>query len=343
MVEVTGSTPVAPISFALSRTQLTFPPTLMSDSQNRILKGRAVTDEPRYCIFSFDVDLGRRQIKETICISGTQDEFALRNFSESFADFSAWAQEIRYYGKLDVRSTMDLEGVVKRLSHDVDFVDKAVEAIKTNDASKIEFVMGTELEHILGVKNVALEFFVQDKTYIKDSAASGASSTDEGGGPMIPLAFVLSPLQGVALTRIRLGERIVVKFANLKDQLTKNYRANNEPQDEKFPERSTAILKSLSEATGQNAIRAIVQLPGGALGEIIEESRNIRVRMAPAPPRHPKTSPGDVDAHAPMRAPRGPGIWATISSTEWDPVSLFMFACLFALALGILVTIFSFI
>ncbi len=270
----------------------------MSSNPIRILKGCVATPEfpePRLNYFAYVFDMSRGMITATHVVAGGENQLGgRRNLTEPFHEFEAWVQEVRYYAKLDVNQTNDLERFVKKMGSDPDFVEKMVGAISANNFQRIEFDFTAGLEHILGTKGLKSEFITQQMTQAPAKPKETAPAA-EAPPPGIPMSFIMAPISGVVLPRLPIGEQVMVRFKNLKDGRTQAYLQRNPPEeDAKNPDQLMAVLRELHEAPsfGPDAVKAVVELPGGDLGEVIEESRSIRVKTAAVSGKSGRSSSG---------------------------------------------------
>ena len=251
----------------------------MSNESVYLVKAKIVTPQDLYCIFAFEVDVQLESIKNTYQAAGNHESFESLSLSSSYFDFIHKIEEFFYYDHLDKQITLDLERFVKRLASDMEFVDKLIDAIKKGKTDKISYFVISGLEHILGVKDLSAEFFIQEKT--EEETPEKDENKDEESIPAIQVSFVLAPISGVVLPRLNINEKVIVRFSNLKDPRTRSYiKGMGLDEEEKSPDRVEAVLKELKEAPsfGPNAVKALLELPGGTSGEAIEENRNIRVK-----------------------------------------------------------------
>lgn len=264
-----------------------------------IFKVKVSTMEDKYCHFAVVLDLSSRTVKEIHVAAGIESEFRERGLNEPFPDFMAWVQEVRYYYRVDPNLTQDLERMVKHIAKDPEFMGKLLEAFKNNSTGDLDYGMSSELIHILGDKNPRIEIALLKETE-EPAAAAGADDGGQGDGAggksnfkkgtFLPLGFVMAPINGTFLPRVPLNTPVVVKFIKPGDPSTKTYMSNHKGPDEDHPERAHAILKEMNGVPGTSQVQVIVELPGGHMGEIIEDSQDIKVKLAPTRPAKAKKS-----------------------------------------------------
>lgn len=266
-----------------------------------IFKVKVSSVEDKYCHFAVLIDLGSKTVKEIHVAAGTESEFRQRDLNEPFPAFMAWVQEVRYYYRVDPNLTQDLERMVKHTLKDQEFMSKLLDAFKKGSAGDLEYSMSTELVHILGDKNPRIEVALQKQSDAEQQTAAGPGEeaappgrSNFKTGSFLPLGFVMAPINGTYLPRVPLNTPIVVKFIKPGDPSSKTYLKNHKGPDEEHPERAHAILRETNSVPGTSQVQVIVELPGGHLGEIIEDSQDIKVKLAPSRPAKQKRKKGPV-------------------------------------------------
>lgn len=227
--------------------------------------------EPLFCVIVFDVDAARKAVKVQSA-AGRAEDFRTLRLDATPAEVTAWFESLKYYARIDPRITVDLERFTKRLAADAAFVASMMKAVADSDMAPIDYALSAELEHILGSKHLA-----------RETQFGQASATSEAPAPTarpLLMNFLMAPLNGVPLVRLGLHQRVMARFSDLKDARTRAF-LETLPDEERKPALEV-VVKSLREArdVGPDAVRAVVQLPGGVEAEVVEENRYIRVRLA---------------------------------------------------------------
>ena len=245
----------------------------MAVNNSAILRVRCFTPDvqPLYCVLSFEVDSNRKTVRPS-AVAGRADNFHTLKLDCAPPEMTAWLEEVRYYGRTDPRITADLERCLKRLLSDASFADRLLESIEKRDLSPIDFALNSELEHILGARQLAKESFF---------GVAGPAPAAASAERTIPMHFMMAPLNGVPLLRLALHQSVAARFADLKDPATRAF-LESLPEEERKSKSFEVKLVSLREArdVGPEAVRAVVHLPGGIAAEVVEENRYIRVRLA---------------------------------------------------------------
>ncbi len=257
-----------------------------------IFKVKVTSIDDKFCHFAILLDLTGRTVREIHVAAGTDSEFRIRDINEPFNSFIAWVQEVRYYYRVDPNLTQDLERMVQHLVKNAEFLGKLFAAFKKNSTGDLDYDMSAELIHILGDKTPRIEIVLGKKdpetpeAAETEAAAGGAGNSNFRKGTFLPMGFVMAPINGTYLPRVPLNASVVVKFIKTGEASTKTYIKNHPGPDEEHKERAYAILKELNNVPGTTQVQAIVELPGGQLGEIVEESQEIKIKLAPTkPPR----------------------------------------------------------
>lgn len=227
--------------------------------------------QPLFCVLSFEADPARKVVVADTA-AGRSEDFRTLSLDCSSSEMRAWFEQVRYYGRTDARITADLQSHAKRLVADPSFVSGILRAVSERNISRIEYALTSPLEHILGSKHLSRE------CHFGESAAEQPAAPTEKA---IPMHFMMAPLNGVPLLRLGLRQKVVARFADLKDPRTKAF-IESLPEEERKATSADVVLLSLREApdVGTEAVRAVVQLPGGVAAEVVEENRYIRVRLA---------------------------------------------------------------
>ena len=320
----------------------------MASRDQGIFKVKVSSIDDKICHFAVIIDLGSKTVKEVHAAAGTDGEFRERPLNEAIEPFLEWVQEVRYYYRVDANLTQDLERVVKHSIRDPEVLGKLVDAFKTGKTGDIDYAMGTELTHILGDKNPRIEVALLKMDEQKASAteAKGDGGADGGSnkgsfkqGTFLPMGFVMAPINGTFLPRVPLGTSVVVKFIKPAEPTTKGYIANHKGPDEEHPERAHAYLRELNQVPGTSQIQVIVELPGGQQGEIIEDSQDIKIKLAPThAPKKKKKSRTPASSTGYDMGPKSSGF-----SPEF--LMPFVIGSIFAvsIALGMLYVLLSFL
>ncbi len=251
------------------------------------LKARVAAPGGMFYVFALLVQPKTKSISEVAAVAGESAEFLSADLNGSFREFVAWQKSEVFAGRADERATLDIQRFVGTRFKNMEWAERVTQRLLEGDLDALQYDLSLELEVALGQKNLVFQFAVREEGADSPSpsdapapSAGGPAEPDEDLSGMLPLAFVISPFMGMPVSRLQLGERIRVRFKDLKAPRTASYVEMQGLNQQPGAPEITATVRSIGSVKKSGEMLVKLDLPGGQKGFIKEENLNLKVRTA---------------------------------------------------------------
>jgi hypothetical protein len=251
-----------------------------------LLRIKIITASKKYFWLGFVFDPEEARLLEVIAVAGTRDEFRDPEMEPSVHGFQSWVQSMRYYQHFDSALTLDIEGFGRSMGSNPDFVNRALPALNSRNFAAIEPFFSAELDHAIGEKERRIEFSVlgsSDQAEEPDAPAAESVAA-------VPVKFVMAPVNGIPLIRLHPGLKAVVKVTDFKHPLGRAFAERWRKANGELPGQLPALIQAMNQLP-EGKIQVLVVLPDSSIGEAIEESENIKIKLIAS--RKKKAAPSD--------------------------------------------------
>jgi hypothetical protein len=219
------------------------------------------------------------------------DIFKSKLSSESFLE-----ELFHYIERKDISKVKSLlsKSVAESGNSNAPKIDFIWERINFKDANKtLISVDATGHEHIvLPGSQAAKENSNTDQTHIDPKMASDldAATSRENPTSFVNYKFLLSPVSGVAVTDLKIGDKVYIKIEpgdSLSDSTIHNMKLID-PNGNVLP--TPAFVHSIVHTGTQSEV--VIKIKDGLFGKSVEEENTVRVRTHDIDPTKVKGGPG---------------------------------------------------
>lgn len=244
-----------------------------------VLKSRIIAPDGMIYVYCMRLDMGRRTAKETHSIAGDHHDLESQPLNAEYRDFVSWLKGMEFHNKRIESATYDIQRWLEKNTKNVEWMDRFVAAVESGNLDALQFDLGLELEIALGEKDLIFSYDVAE--YVEPPAPELPGLKEDLSG-LLPMAFAVAPFSGVPITRLNIGDRVRVRFADPKEGRAANYIRRLGVKEERGRFEINAQLKSLSTVPKTKEILAKLRLEGGAEAYVLEENHDLRVRLPDA-------------------------------------------------------------
>ncbi len=244
-----------------------------------VLKSRIIAPDGTIFVYGMRLDMSRRSAKETHAIAGDHHELESHPLNAEYREFVGWLKDMEFHGKRNESCTYDIQRYLEKNTKNVEWMDRFVAAVESGNLDALQFDLGLELEIALGRKDLIFSYDVAE--YVEPPAPELPGLEEDLSG-LLPMAFAVAPFSGVAITRLNIGDRVRVRFADPKDSRSATYIRRLGVKEDRGRFEINAKLKSLSTVPKTKEILAKLRLEGGAEAYVLEDNHDLRVRLPDA-------------------------------------------------------------
>lgn len=251
------------------------------------IKVRCTAPDGYFYVFGLLLQPSAKSITEVCAVAGDSSEFASVDLNQNFKELTAWTKTMVFGGQADAQRTQDIQRYTGTHFKNIEWVERLQQRLLGGDLGGLQYELGLELEVALGQHNLVLQLAANEEIAVSEEApAKKQSGAADKGGPTEDLTghmrgqFVVSPFAGLPLQRLSIGERVRVRFAELKNPVVAAYIINQGLDKLEGPPEITGVVRTISTVRGSGDMLVTFDLPGGSKAYVREENLNLKVKLA---------------------------------------------------------------
>lgn len=198
--------------------------------------------------------------------------------------------DLKWKGNFNNSMTIPLMEQLKNITADDKTKNQLFESIHNYDYDNVEILLGDIIYRIIHDKNLNLEIGIQEitreefinvkenKAKANETSISKKGYNVEDGSVILPLQPILAPVKGKPLYEMKIGDRIIAKIVPKSER--ENYfidLLDLRLEDHIKPIACEVIDIKANSKT--DPIEILVQIGPGIYGRIIEEERQVKLRI----------------------------------------------------------------
>ncbi|MBX7058025.1 MAG: hypothetical protein K1X75_08150 [Leptospirales bacterium] len=251
------------------------------------IKARVAAADGFFYVFGLLLHPGGKAITEVCAVAGDASDFAAVDLNLGFREMTAWTKTMVFGGQADAQRTQDIQRYVGVHFKNIEWVERLVQRLQNGDLGGLQYELGAELEVALGQHNVVIQIAASEENDEKAAAPAEAKTKSAGpSGPVEDLSghmrglFVISPFMGQPVQRLGIGDRVRLRFAEMKHPQVVSYVQMQGLDKLEGPPEITASVRTISTVRGSGEMLVTFDLPGGHKAYVREENLNLKVKLA---------------------------------------------------------------
>ncbi|MCB1315846.1 MAG: hypothetical protein KDK27_07825 [Leptospiraceae bacterium] len=241
-----------------------------------VLKGRILDSAGFVYVFAMLVGPEERVIREAVGCAGQAAEFSQLDITQGWREIQTWIKTQEFNGKADPPHSGDIVRFLQKTRKNLEQMEHISGLVATRDLETLKYDMALDLEIALGDKNMVIEL---DLNEFRPEAVVYEQKVQEDLSTRVPVACVIAPFSGVAITRLRLGERLPLRIADPKNARARAYIESYKLKKDRSQMFETeGVLRGLETMKTTKEVLLLFDLPGGTKAYAREDDSTLRVR-----------------------------------------------------------------
>ncbi|MCB1327471.1 MAG: hypothetical protein H7A21_10905 [Spirochaetales bacterium] len=239
-----------------------------------VMKGLVRGSENFRYFFAVRVSPEEKSVSESYAVSGTAERLSGLELTLPLRDLINKIKTLEFSGKLDPARTQDIDRYFKKLARNPDQRDQMLGLMASADLEALRYNLSLDLEVALGEREPLIELVVEEYREQEAVAEAEAKQIED----RLPMAFIVAPFSGTPISHLRLGQQVLLRFEQLREERTRTYLTRHGFDLHAKRHETNATLRSLETIKSTHEILALLDLPDGTKAYARESESTIRVK-----------------------------------------------------------------